>query len=150
MQKFAAFVTFLREGWHLLWVGLPAAGLWYLLNPEAMFRVIYSHYLEIWILKHHRSEDAINQYIGEAMFFGLGIGLLSSFLVFLVWVLYTRRIDMEFTRSSVGALAIGCLLVGFCSVIGWLTTVPWFVCMALGATLLFLETRRMRVLARTY
>jgi hypothetical protein len=150
VQKFAAFVTFLREGWHLLWVGLPAAGLWYLLNPEAMFRVIYSHYLEIWILKHHRSEDAINQYIGEAMFFGLGIGLLSSFLVFLVWVLYTRRIDMEFTRSSVGALAIGCLLVGFCSVIGWLAAVPWFVCMALGATLLFLETRRMRVLAATY
>ncbi len=150
MQKFASFVTFLRQGWRVFYVGVPTALLWYFLSRDAMFRVIYAHYLEIWILKHRRTDDVLNQYIGQAALIGLGFGILSTFLVFLVWVLYTRRMDMEFTRSSVGALGVGCLLVGFYSVIGWLTTVPWFVSVTLGATLLFLETRRMRVLAATY
>jgi hypothetical protein len=150
MHKFAAFVTFLRHGWHLFWVGAPTATLWYLMSPETTYRMIMAHYFEIWIFKHHRSQDDVNQYIGQAVLFGVGFALLGSFLVFLFWVLITRGLDMEFTRSSVGALAIGCLLVGFYSVIGWLTTVPWFVSVALGFTLLFLETRRMRVLAATY
>ena len=150
MQMFAAFVTFLRQGWRVFWVGLPTAVLWYVIYTQCIYRIIMAHYLEIWILKHHRTDDFVNQYIGQAALIGLGFGILSSFLVFLVWVMYTCRIDMEFTRSSVGALSIASLLVGFCTVIGWLTTVPWFISLALGVTLLFLETRRMRVLAATY
>ena len=150
MQKFAAFVTYLRTGLHALWIGLPLAAGWYWFSRETDIRIISAHYFEIWMFKHHRSEDVLNQYIAEATLYGLVCGLLSSFLVFLAWVIYTRRIDMEFTRSSVGVLTIGCLLVGFCFITPWLALVPWYIGSSLGATLLWLETQRMRVLAATY
>jgi hypothetical protein len=150
MQKFAAAVTFLRKGWRSLYVGGPLAVTWYFLAPYCSTWVWLDHYYNIWQFKHRILIGEIVQHTAIGWLIALGFSALSGLLVFIVWVFYTKTLDLEFTRSSVGALLLGSFLVGLSGVSGPAFNIHFTSPMACGLALLLLETKRMRVLAATY
>lgn len=150
MQKFAALVTFLRTGWRAFYIGAPLAVAWYFVTPYCTLWFWTDHFYLIWEFKHRVAIAEITQHVAQGLLIVLGFGALCAVLMFLVWVLYTRRLDLEFTKSSVAALALGCFMFGLAPAATPYLSVPSIIPMICGAALVLLETNRMRVLANTY
>jgi|GEM_PF-1799399 len=150
MQKFAAVVTYLRSGWHLVYAAAPVALAWYFVTPFCSLWFWTDHFYAIWEFKHRVMVDEVNQHIALGLLIALGFALVCGALVFMAWVFYTRKLDLEFTKSSVGALALGCFMFGMAGITQPYFNVNYVIPMACGTALLLLETHRMRVLASTY
>lgn len=150
MQKFAAFVVFLRRYKHNAMVGLPLLAIWYFVHRNVAWWFFYDHFLLIWCFKHRTLPGEIALHVSQGLGIALAFGLLGSFLVFQLWVLMTSRTDLEFTSSSVVKLVTGSMLIGFYEPIICYTAIPWIAPLLLGSALLWLETYRMKVLASTY